>query len=52
MSNVTRALARSNSRAHRIEDPLHEAVKEQADREGVSMADLLNRALRAYLERL
>ncbi len=36
MSNLTRALARSNSRAHRIEDALHEAVKEQADREGVS----------------
>lgn len=37
-------------RTYWIEDALHEAVKEGADRERVSMAELVNRALRSYLE--
>jgi len=34
----------------RIEKGLHDALKEQAERDGVSMADLVNEALRCYLE--
>lgn len=37
-------------RTYWIEDALHEAVKDRAEREDVSMADLVNRALRRYLE--
>lgn len=37
-------------RTYWIEDALHEAVKDRAEREGVSMAELVNRALRAYVE--
>ena len=36
-------------RTYWIEDALHEAVKERADREGISQAVMVNRALRAYL---
>ena len=37
-------------RTYWIEDALHEAVKDQADREGVSQAEVINRALRVYIE--
>jgi len=37
-------------RTYWIEDALHEAVKDQAEREGVSQAEMINRALRAYLD--
>ena len=50
----TPAIPRRNTRRSRrtywIEDAVHEVVKDRAEQEGVSMADLVNRALRRYLE--
>ena len=37
-------------RTYWIEDALHAAVKEQADREHVSQAELVNLALQRYIE--
>lgn len=37
-------------RTYWIEDVLHEAMKVAAEREGVSQAELVNRALRGYIE--